>query len=274
MKYNITVSPQQSGRSLGDILRGEGFSHRLITSLKRVDGGISLNGSPARTIDICRQGDVIALSNRDSKLPEPNYGLEVRTLFENDRVIVFDKPCNMPVHESALHRGDTLANAFAARCPGLSFRSVNRLDRDTCGCVICAKDPHAAMLLQRSYQKRYVGICLGIFEQKQGIISAPIARERESIITRCVRDDGQPAVTEYRILEEYPNGFSLAEFTLHTGRTHQIRVHMSHIGHPIAGDGLYGGECPEYPVLRLCCAEAAFTLPDGETAVCRSEFKL
>jgi 23S rRNA pseudouridine1911/1915/1917 synthase len=273
MRYEIEVSSASGGKTVGEILRAEGFSHRLITSLKRVDGGITVRGGLAKTVDICREGDIIVLRREDEKLPEPNYELEAAVLFENERVIVFDKPSGMPVHESARHRGDTLANVFAARCGGLSFRSVNRLDRDACGCVICAKDAHSAMILQKSYQKRYVAVCRGIFAEKSGSVNAPIARERESIITRCVRADGQPAVTDYRVLEEFGDKFSffsLVEFNLHTGRTHQIRVHMSHIGHPIAGDGLYGGECAEYPTLCLCCAEAEFELPGGERVKCRS----
>jgi 23S rRNA pseudouridine1911/1915/1917 synthase len=208
------------------------------------------------------------------KYPEPNFELAAEILFENDRVIVFDKPSNMPVHESAKHRGDALSNVFAAHCPETAFRSVNRLDRDTCGCVICAKDAHSAKVLQGSYRKRYVGVCLGHFDIKQGTVNAPIARERESIITRCVRSDGQAAVTEYRVIEER-EGFSLVEFNLLTGRTHQIRVHMSYIGHPIAGDGLYGGNCAEYAHTQLCCESVAFCLPQtNEEIVCRSKFNL
>ena len=266
MEYKIKITAQNVGRTVGEILRSEGFSHRLVTSLKRCENGICLNGAQAKTIEVCNEGDVITLSKPDDTAPTPNPTLNVRTLYEDERVIVFDKPQNMPVHESIKHRGDTLSNAFAARCPGLTFRAVNRLDRDTFGCVICAKDRHAAKLLQRSYQKRYVGICHGIFAEKHGTVDAPIARERESIIIRCVSEIGQPAVTEYNVLEER-NGFSLVEFSLKTGRTHQIRVHMNHIGHPIAGDSLYGGECPEYPTLRLCCAEVSFYTPDSENEI-------
>jgi 23S rRNA pseudouridine1911/1915/1917 synthase len=273
MLYNITVDSKYDGAKLGDILRNEGFSRRLVTSLKRTEGGITLNGMPARTVDICHTSDTIMLSRADTKLPSANEKLSVTVLYEDERVIVFDKPANMPVHESAGHRGDTLSNAFATHCKGLSFRSVNRLDRDTCGCVICAKDAHSAMVLQRSYEKSYVGICHGIFAEKTGRVDMPIARERESVITRCVREDGQPAVTEYRVIGEN-GGFSAVRFRLLTGRTHQIRVHMSHIGHPIAGDGLYGGECAEYPTLMLCCERVAFTLPNGKTVECKSEFDM
>jgi 23S rRNA pseudouridine1911/1915/1917 synthase len=272
MLYTITVTENQDGKNVGGILRSAGFSHRLITLLKRTEGGICLNGKHARTVDTCRCGDVITLRREDEKKPEPNFELCADVLFENERVIVYDKPCGMPVHESARHRGDALSNVFAAHCPELSFRSVNRLDRDTCGCVICAKDAHSAKVLQGSYGKRYVGLCCGIFEKKSGIVDAPIARECESIITRCVRSDGQRAVTEYNVLEER-GGFSLVEFRLLTGRTHQIRVHMSYIGHPIAGDGLYGGECEEYSVMKLCCAEVSFRLPNEEEITCKSKFR-
>lgn len=270
MLYEITVDNGSDGCTVGALLHKLGYSRRLISSLKRTEGGITLNGDFARTVDVCHAGDMLTLSKQDEKNPDPNDELYARILFENERVIVYDKPSGMPVHESVRHRGDTLSNVFAAHCPGLTFRSVNRLDRDTCGCVICAKDAYSANRLQRSYEKRYVGICRGIFDKKQGSVDAPIARERESIITRCIREDGQRAVTDYKVMGEYGD-HSLVEFYLRTGRTHQIRVHMSHIGHPIAGDGLYGGKCEEYPSLMLCCKEVRFRLGDEEYAAA-SEF--
>lgn len=273
MLYEFTVSAERDGCKLGDLLRAEGYSRRLVTSLKRTEGGILRNGEFVRTVDICRAGDRITLTHADSTAPAPNPALKVRLIYENERCAVFDKPAGMPVHESMKHRGDSLANAFAARYEGLTFRSVNRLDRETCGCVICAKDAHAAKVMQRSYEKRYVGVCEGVLEG-QGSVRAPIARERESVITRCVRADGKPAETLWRVIERRGD-FTLLEFTLLTGRTHQIRVHMAHIGHPLAGDSLYGsGASAEYPRLALCCKEIAFTLPDGETVACHSGFEI
>lgn len=266
MRYTLTVTAEQSGRQLGEILRQNGWSRRQVTSLKRTEGGILLDGEHARTVDVCREGQVITLERADSTSPDPNPDLRADILYEDGHIIVFDKPSGMPTHESHGHRGDALSNLFAAHCGGLTFRSVNRLDRETSGCVIVAKDAHAALTAAKTVRKIYCGVCEGVPEPKSGRIDAPIARERESVIIRCVRGDGKPSVTLYDVTEE--NGsFARCDFTLLTGRTHQIRVHMAHIGHPLRGDSLYGNGGG---TLALCCREVGFTAADGREIVCRS----
>ena len=260
MGIEITVTCDEGGKKLGEVLQKRGVSRRLITRLKRTEKGITRNGALIRTIDQVAAGDTMILNEHDEKILEPNGNLEVEILYEDNQLIIFNKPPFMPVHPSIKHQGDTLGNFFAYHCPNLTFRPVNRLDRDTSGCVIAAKNQFAAKALQDSYEKVYYALCHGFFEQKSGTVSAPIAREQESIIKRCVRSDGQTAVTHYKVLEQREK-YALVEFRLENGRTHQIRVHMAHIGHPIAGDDLYGGDREDFQRQALHCGKVTFLHP-------------
>lgn len=236
-----------------------GVSRRLLTRLKRQENGITRNGELIRSIDMVYSGDEIVLHLCDESGLEPNPALDVPAVFENENVVVFDKPGGMPVHPSIKHQGDTLGNYFASLYPDLTFRAVNRLDRDTSGLCVIAKNAYAAKLLQGSCEKVYYAAVHGDIEPC-GTIDAPIARERESIILRCVREDGKRAVTHYRCTDA--NGkYSLAEIRLETGRTHQIRVHFSHIGHPLAGDDMYGGSREDIGRQALHCGEISFDEP-------------
>lgn len=232
--------------------------------------GITRNGKPIRSVDTVYDGDEIVLRIDDTSLLEPNGALKVKIAFENENLVVFDKPSGMPVHPSIKHQGDTLGNYFAYLYPDLTFRPVNRLDRDTSGLCVTAKNPHAASRLQNCCEKVYYAAVHGATAES-GTIEAPIARRQESIIMRCVRSDGQPAVTHYkRILcnEKY----SLEEIHLETGRTHQIRVHFAHIGHPLAGDDMYGGERTDISRQALHCGQISFDEPVfGEKITVRSE---
>ncbi len=165
----------------------------------------------------------------------------------------------MPVHPSIRHQGDTLGNYFSSLFPELTFRPVNRLDRDTSGLCVIAKNALAASSLQGECRKIYYAAVHGIIEES-GTIDAPITRRQQSIITRCVSPEGRRAVTHYRRLS-FNEKYSLAEIVLETGRTHQIRVHFSHIGHPLAGDDLYGGLRENISRQALHCGNMSFTEP-------------
>ena len=257
--------------TLKTFLRGRnGVSHRLLARLKQTEGGITCNGRPVRSIDTVQDGDVIVLRVEDSSFLEPNGSLDVPVVYESESVVVFDKPGGVPVHPSAKHRNDTLGNYFAYLYPELTFRPVNRLDKDTSGLVAVAKDSHAANLLHDSCEKVYLAAAEGV-TRDSGTINAPIARERESIILRCVREDGRPAVTHYQRIAGNER-YSLERIRLETGRTHQIRVHFAYIGHPLAGDDLYGGSLRDISRQALHCAEMSFTEPlTGERIELRSE---
>lgn len=260
MKEIVLLVEGEKPQTLQSFLLGrKGVSRRLLTKLKRINGGITRNNEPIRSIDIVFPGDEIVLRPEDTSFLEPNGSLNVPIAFENESLVIFDKPGGMPVHPSIKHQGDTLGNYFAYRYPELTFRPVNRLDRDTSGLCIAAKDAHAANLLQGNCKKVYFAAVHGIPEER-GTIDAPIARERESIILRCVREDGQPSVTNYIRLRAGER-YSLMEVRPETGRTHQIRVHFACIGHPLAGDDMYGGSRENIDRQALHCGEIIFTEP-------------
>ncbi len=252
--------------TLQSFLSGQkGVSRRLLTRLKRQENGITRGGIQIRSIDTVFPGDEIVLRFEDSGALEPNPELRIPVIYETERLVIFDKPAGVPVHPSIKHQGDTLGNFFAHLYPDLTFRPVNRLDKDTSGLCIVAKDAHAASLLQGSCRKVYYAAVEGT-PPESGRIDAPIARERESIILRCVREDGQPSATCYKRLKTGKK-YSLMEVRPETGRTHQIRVHFAHIGHPLAGDDMYGGSLEDIPRQALHCGTITFPEPGSNKEI-------
>lgn len=256
MKYTFIA---HGSSAVGNVLKMNGVSRRLISKLKRVDEGITLNGRPARTVDIANEGDIIVISMEDVSDTGEKLSADVPIVYRDEALIIFDKPSNMPIHPSSRHRSDTLGNYFSYLYPDKTYRPINRLDRDTTGLCAAALDPFAAKLLQHGIQKVYYAAVCGIIEQG-GTIDLPVARERESIIKRCVRSDGQRAVTHYAPIQ-HSDKYTLLEIHLDTGRTHQIRVHFSHIGFPLAGDGLYGGSTADIERQALHCGKMVLSHP-------------
>lgn len=236
------------------LLNVKGVSKRTLSKLKRTPMGITCNGQHIRVVDMVQNGDTITLSMPDEHFLDPNPALNAPVVYESNSVVVFDKPDNMPVHPSVKHQGDTLGNRFAYLYPELTFRPVNRLDRDTSGLCAVAKNPYSVSTLNIS--KIYYAIVCGKINGS-GTIDAPIAREHDSIIKRCVRNDGQHAVTHYKAISGNSK-YTLLEISLETGRTHQIRVHLSYIGFPLAGDELYGGDTSDISGQALHCGKLSF----------------
>ena len=255
----LTFTADKDGTLENMLMKDKGISRRTISKLKRTENGITRNGILIRTIDTVKCGDVIVLDIPDKNLIDPNPDLDVTIAFENERLVVFDKPVGMPVHPSIKHRLDTLGNYFTVLYPEKTFRPINRLDRDTSGLCAVAKDAVSASLLQNSIKKTYYAAVTGKITES-GVIDAPIAREQESIIKRVVRDDGKKAVTRYKPIS-IGNRYTLLEIDLETGRTHQIRVHFSYIGHPLAGDELYGGSKDDINEQALHCGKMTIQLP-------------
>lgn len=259
---SIEISGEMSGLTVREILKKSGVSRRLTTRLKAAPDGICIDGRRVKVSERAFEGSTIILNEPDSAdiMANPELMGRVGVLYEDSEVIVFDKPADMPVHQSVKHREDTLANFFACLYPGRTFRPVNRLDRDTAGCVAAAKSSYAADFLQRELKKSYFGL-IPPTPLSGGRISAPIARERESIILRCVREDGRYAVTNW-VVRQRREDCCLCEFILETGRTHQIRVHMAHIGLPLIGDSMYGGDRSQRDSQALVCGELRFISPE------------
>ena len=259
----IQIHVQCSGEMpLGQYLRhSAGVSAGMLKRLKAVPDGITRNGQHLRTVDPVSDGDLIMLHLPEHCSHTPNPALHVPVVYDSRHVLVCDKPAGIPAHPSMRHREDTLANWFAAAYPDSGFHLVNRLDRNTSGLCLIARTVYAAHRLRGQVQKRYYALVRpGL--SGEGTVDAPVARERESVITRCVRADGKPAVTHYRVIRETPR-CTLLELIPETGRTHQIRVHMAHIGYPLLGDALYGGDCSVLHAHALHCG--MMRLPEPET---------
>ncbi|WP_051588964.1 RluA family pseudouridine synthase [Ruminococcus sp. NK3A76] len=253
---------------LSDFLARNGVSRSLLCYLKQHEGAITVNGKPAHTDYHLSPGDIAGIDEPAERSDDilPVKSDLVTVLYEDREVIVLDKPPFMPSHPSARHHDDTLANHYAYISGGGVFHCINRLDRDTSGCCLIAKSRYSAALAAKTVRKTYYAICEGD-PGSEGVIEIPIRRKSGSVIERECAPDGQYAKTIFKTLKRNER-YSLCEVTLETGRTHQIRVHFSHTGHPLAGDDMYGGSLLDIPRQALHCGRLKFVSPDENVDVC------
>ena len=244
------VTQKDNGKRVVDILNGTFGMSRLLTKRIRLYGTMTVNGIPCRMIDPAHTGDAIHMTYRENDAAEPETvsgraGIDI--LYSDRYILVVVKPAGMVTHPTSNHQSGTLTDHF----PELMLHPVSRLDRETSGIILIARDPHSHYTLalqhkNNTMKKEYLGIQHGIFSPENGRIDAPIRRRANTIMLRCVAPDGAAAITRYETIGKFPNvGASLVKFSLETGRTHQIRVHSLYLGHPIIGDGLYGASSNE-----------------------------
>lgn len=242
------ISYDEEGSTVLKILQKWRISRSLLIKLKK-NQQIYLNGNPVRVNTIVNLGDILTVyldvNEISSVEPEP---LPLQIIYEDQDILLLDKPAGMLVHPTNGQYSGTLANGVIHYLQKQGyppcFRPIHRLDRDTSGLIIIGKNQYASSILakqakQKVLQREYLTIVEGRITKDTGTIDAPIARKSSSIIEREVSQKGQASITHYSVIQRLPSA-TLLKISLETGRTHQIRVHMAYIGHPIVGDTLYG----------------------------------
>lgn len=247
-----TVTPEEDGRMVKGILRGSlQLSYTLLKSLKWRENAILLNGQSVHVNAIVHAGDVVSVALSERTPREDLYcanATKPDIVYEDDDLLVLNKPAGVAMHPKS---GDASAPSLAAMLTsylgeGSVPHFVSRLDKGTSGLLIAAKNGYVHDRLRRALhssdlRREYRAVAVGRVEPPYGVIDAPIGRAEGSIIRRCVRADGLPSLTEYETLQ-VNDRFTLLCLRPQTGRTHQLRVHMAYLGHPLAGDWLYGTE--------------------------------
>ena len=263
MERTVKYTIENPGDILTFLKAGQGYSARLITALRQAENGILLNGTRAKTTQSLAPGDTLTVNIPlgESEIPPVNLPLEV--VYEDEDVLVVNKAAFVVCHPTRNHQGDTLANAvayyLAQRGKVCTFRAINRLDRDTTGLVVIALNRLAAGRLRESLQKTYYALAEG-YIASDGTVDLPIERVDARKILRRVGANGPRAVTHYKVVRHYEDA-TLLELHLETGRTHQIRVHMRAIGHPLVGDTMYGSAHAATDHQCLHCGKVTFLQP-------------
>lgn len=257
--------------NINQILQNElNISSRLLYKLIK-NNNILLNDNICDTRNFANIGDKLEINfnyeEDNSNIIPTRMNLDI--IYEDEWLLIINKPAGIAIHPSILHYSDSLCNGirFYFDSIGLKkkIRPVNRLDLNTSGLVIFAKCEYIqecliSQMKNKQFKKEYLAICNGFLDKKSGTINLPIARKENSIIERCISENGQPSITHYEVLKQFGN-YCLVKCTLETGRTHQIRVHMSAIGHPLIGDSLYGSISDFIDRQALHCYRLCFLHP-------------
>lgn len=267
LKYTVKTNNKNINQILQDELN---ISSRLLYKLIK-NNKIYLNGTNCDSRNQAKIDDIITIDfnykEDNSNIVPSKINLEI--IYEDEWLLIINKPAGIAIHPSILHYSNSLCNGvkyyFDSIKLNKKIRPVNRLDLNTSGLVIFAKCEYIqecliSQMKNNTFQKEYFAICNGILEKKSGTINLPIARKENSIIERCISQNGQPSLTHYEVIKEFEN-YSLVKCTLETGRTHQIRIHMSSIGHSLIGDTLYGSISEFINRQALHCYKLSFEHP-------------
>ncbi len=264
-QLNFEITSEFDGVKLVAYLRGHlKISARLLTKLKKDPVGLLKNGEHIRTVDRIYAGDTITVNLPDetSDIP-PSVTDGLKIVYEDEDILVVNKPSGIAMHPTHNHQGDTLANMITAyfikNNKNIVFRTVGRLDKCTSGLVVVALNPHVANILSEGIEKEYIAVADGVF-YGEGTINKPIIRPDPMKTCRWVGEDGEYAVTHWRCILTDGNR-SLLRIHLETGRTHQIRVHFASLGAPLAGDDMYGSDHKDIARAALHCTSLRFIHP-------------
>lgn len=256
-KFKFIVDEEFAGKQVKNAVKQKyKFSSRLMTKFKQ-QNLIFLNGESVPGWVVCNLGDEVSVKLPEEKSDFPAEDIPIYPVYEDDDLLILNKQPYVTVHPTRGHPEHTIANGLMKYMEdtnqSFKIRFVNRLDRDTTGLLIVAKNSHAQHELTKQMKantvvKRYKAVVSGIIEEDKFTIDLPIGRPSEDSIKRGVLETGgYDSITHVEVIERFPSGYTLVRLRLETGRTHQIRVHMSHIGHPLLGDWLYEGPCDLFP---------------------------
>lgn len=257
--------------TINQILKNElKISSRLLYKLIK-NKQITINSKICNTRNTANIGDILLVSFdfEEDNLNIVPTKMNLNIIYEDEWMLIVNKPAGIAIHPSILHYEDSLCNGIKFHFDSIGLkkkiRPVNRLDLNTSGLVIFAKCEYIqecliSQMKNNTFKKEYIAICSGIFDIKADTINLPIARKENSIIERCISDKGQKSITHYEVIKEI-NNYSIVKCILETGRTHQIRVHMSAIGHPLVGDSLYGSISNSMDRQALHCYKLSFLHP-------------
>lgn len=266
------VPPLEEGLCVAQFLKKRRYSSANITDLKKMEGSILINGSPAFMVARLHAGDVLTVRIRElvSSPKIPPSPIPLNIVYEDEDLLVVNKPADMPIHPSMHNYTNSLGNAAAwyfaqQNCPFV-FRCINRLDHNTSGLTIIAKHLVSGSILSsmvkgREIHREYLGIVRGTLTPPSGTITAPLGRKPGSVIERTIDfENGESAVTHYQAIA-VRNCHTLVRLHLETGRTHQIRIHMKYLGHPLIGDSLYNPDMEWIQRQALHSYRLCFTHP-------------
>lgn len=273
----LTYKVKNENLTINYILKNKlSISTRLLSKLIK-NKLIFRNSKLCDTRDLTNVGDIISVDlnyvEDNSNIVPKKMSLDI--IYEDEGFIVLNKPPGIAVHPSLQHFSDSLSNGLKFYFDTINLhkkiRPVNRLDLNTSGLIVFAKNEYIQECLIRQmtnkiFKKEYLAVVTGILDEKKGVINKPISRKTNSIIERCISSDGKKAITKFEVLKEFKD-YSLVKCILETGRTHQIRVHFASIGHPLIGDSLYGKSSNLINGHALLCYKLSFVNPINQKPV-------